>query len=101
MNPLVLYCTIDLWHIKTCILWPGSSKKQYFLNFSTFHTPCGHQIVVMSTKKGGHMNPMVPYCTIDFWHIKHTNFFSFLPLKIYVLNSCERIFASNPIKFAS
>ena len=64
MNPRVLYFTIDLWHIKTYICFVWKLKKGNVLEilplfhriaivypFCTFHTPCGHQIVVMSTKK--------------------------------------------------
>ena len=28
-----------------------AQKRQYFWNFTTFHTPCGHQIVARSTEK--------------------------------------------------
>ena len=51
MNPMVLYSTIDLWHIKIYIFLVRKLKA-----------PCGHKLV-MSTKKGRHMNLMVLYCT--------------------------------------
>ena len=70
MNPMVLCCTITLWHIKTYIFRSGSSKKAIFLKFDHFShsmwsSNSGHQ-----HEKGGHMNPMFLYCTIDLWHIK-------------------------------
>ena len=56
--------------IKICIFLSGSSKKAIFLTFDHFpHSMCssnsGHEY-----EKGGHMNPIVLYCTIDLWHIK-------------------------------
>ena len=43
--------TAYLWHIKTYIFWSGSSKKAILLNLTTLDIQCGHQIVVMSTKR--------------------------------------------------
>ena len=55
MNPIVLYCTIDLCHIKIYIFLGRKLKKSnFFFNLDTFHTPCGHHIVVMSTKRWSH-----------------------------------------------
>ena len=59
MIPMVLYCTIDLWHIKTYNFLVRKLKKAIFLKFNI----SGHE-----HEKGGHMNPMVPYCSIDLWH---------------------------------
>ena len=70
MNPMVLYYTIDLWHIKIYIFWSGSSKNAIFLKFNHFSQYIWSSNGGHEHEKGGHINPMVLYCTIDLWHIK-------------------------------
>ena len=69
---LSFFCTI----LYTCgiskytFFWSGSSNKAIVLTFDHFShsiwsSNSGHEF-----DKGGHMKPMVLYCTIDMWHIK-------------------------------
>jgi len=70
MNLMVLYCTIDMWHIKRYIFVSGCSKKAIFLTFDHFSHSMWSSNIGHEHEKGGHMNPIVLYWTIDLWHIK-------------------------------
>ena len=76
---MVLYCTIDLWHIKIYISLVRKLKKGNIfliwpLSLSIWSSNSGHE-----HKKGGHMNHIVLYCTLDLWRI---NIYIFLVRKL-------------------
>jgi len=76
MNPMVLYYTIDLWHIKIYIFWSGSSKNAIFLKFDNFSHSIWSSNSGHEHEGGGHVKPLVRYCTID---LAYQNILFFLP----------------------
>ena len=63
MNPMVLYGTLACGISKHTFFWSGSLKKTMFLTFDHFSHSMWSSNSVHEHEKGGHMNPMVIYCT--------------------------------------
>ena len=57
-------------------VWSGSSKKAIFLKHDQFSHSKWSSNRGPEHEKGGHMNPMVLYCTMDFRYIKTYIFWS-------------------------